>query len=450
LQWSLDHLHPDTRRAIVNAGYRRADAANRLFWRVDDDTLLGRFYLLHMIGIRPDVVNFTIGAACDYSFIPELCPSDRVEVLTDSDEYFVAEMQASGDAGPDQGRPPALAPRRVAADLSRWTTARHRANAKHTILFHAADLPARLAEIRAEADSAIAAISRHLAAVPQPHRGHPSWIGGTALRRATTGRRDLEQGRGLRGAPTRLWWQMRLAGFGRPPDVRPWHPRWPDFAPARARLGGAVLILSDEPRSFARWASPAAADPVSLPRDRLDVPMRQWHIAAAESFDRCLLVLPEDAAGEIARVVDILGPRLTPGGEVIILAVKDLRDDPGALDPARLEALECGLRRTGWAMRCFYPSAGPVRRAVQRGMVDTARATRRGSGVVAASAFVACGVLALLSCACNQIALWAPAPTARRPCSSALFILRRRTMTEADIPARSAQAASSENHADAR
>ncbi|HEX4507882.1 MAG TPA: hypothetical protein VH722_19300, partial [Alphaproteobacteria bacterium] len=75
---SLAHLHPDTANAIVNGDFRQTAAINRLFWRVDQQTLLGRFHLAHMIGIRPEVTDFAVGASADYSFIPELCPSGAV------------------------------------------------------------------------------------------------------------------------------------------------------------------------------------------------------------------------------------------------------------------------------------------------------------------------------------------------------------------------------------
>ncbi len=35
--------------------------SNRLFWRVDENTLIGRFYLMHMICIRPEVTDFVVG-----------------------------------------------------------------------------------------------------------------------------------------------------------------------------------------------------------------------------------------------------------------------------------------------------------------------------------------------------------------------------------------------------
>ena len=78
MQWSLAHLHPATVANIVNARLSHNAHTNRLFWRVDQNTLLGRFYLMHMIAIRPEIADFVVGASCDYSFIPEMCPSGNV------------------------------------------------------------------------------------------------------------------------------------------------------------------------------------------------------------------------------------------------------------------------------------------------------------------------------------------------------------------------------------
>src|SRR5690606_16992926 len=127
------------------------DHTNRLFWRVDNRTLIGRFYLMHMIAIRPELPDFVIGSSCDYSFIPEMCPSNNIEIITDSDDYLVIEAQPrfhenkSLKAGPHSI--PALAKSR-----SEWTTARHRENSLTTVVFHAGDIPSAIAEAISGAD----------------------------------------------------------------------------------------------------------------------------------------------------------------------------------------------------------------------------------------------------------------------------------------------------------
>ena len=84
---------PMTLANMVNFPLCHSAHSNRLFWRVDDNTLIGRFYLMHMICIRPEITDFVVGSSCDYSFIPEMCPSGKVYVMADSDDYLVVEMQ---------------------------------------------------------------------------------------------------------------------------------------------------------------------------------------------------------------------------------------------------------------------------------------------------------------------------------------------------------------------
>ena len=93
MEWALNHLHPATLANTVNIPFNHNSHTNRLFWRVDGNTMIGRFYLMHMLCVRPEITDFMIGSSCDYSFIPEMCPSGNVEAITDSDEYLVVELQ---------------------------------------------------------------------------------------------------------------------------------------------------------------------------------------------------------------------------------------------------------------------------------------------------------------------------------------------------------------------
>jgi len=75
MQWALRHLHPAVLANMVDIPFSHNSHSNRLFWRVDENTILGRFYLMHMLCVRPEATDFVIGSSCDYSFIPEMCPS---------------------------------------------------------------------------------------------------------------------------------------------------------------------------------------------------------------------------------------------------------------------------------------------------------------------------------------------------------------------------------------
>src|SRR5262245_39672944 len=58
LHWAFNHLHPATLANTVNVPLSHNTHTNRLFWRVDGNTLLARFYLMHMLCIRPETTEF--------------------------------------------------------------------------------------------------------------------------------------------------------------------------------------------------------------------------------------------------------------------------------------------------------------------------------------------------------------------------------------------------------
>jgi hypothetical protein len=417
---SLQHLHADTSGAVVNAGFRQRPALNRLFWRVDGDTMLGRFYLAHMIGLRPEVTDFIVGSSCDYSFIPELCPSGNVEMIVDSDTYCAVEMQPSGNTAAIPGSP--LDTGRLAADLSKWTTARHRRNAQMTVVFHADDIPAGAASIAAGADATIREIDGALSPIPRPHRDHPYWVGGLALHHATTGQLpEAELGYRPADRPataTGLPWRLRLAAFGRPPSVRPWHPRAPDFARARKALAGAerALVIAREPRTFAHWLRPVAKSVTAL-----DVAHVLDGALSAEGFDACLIVLGDDALAACAALLATIAPSLTPDAAITVLVTRPPAEEVSLFAPADAGQ---ALREGGWSTVCGYINAGPVRRAVQGRLSPLMRAAYDSAPALLPFHAVGWVALAAASYLCN---LMAARPGARPGgwCSSVVLTVRR-------------------------
>ena len=250
MAWALPYLHPMTAANMVNFPLCHSIHSNRLFWRADENTLIGRFYLMHMICIRPEVADFLIGSSCDYSFIPEMCPSGNVDVLTDSDDYLVVEMQPRRHERDFLHMGP-IEPRVLAADLSEWTTRRHRENADVTLFFHAADIPPAVTQTVKHANAFIAMLNRAMSQTPKPHRNHPYWVSAIAAHRWAISKRNqnvdefvdsgLDAAGTWRGRLTTLIHNFRFWAFGRAPRVRPWHPRWPDYRvlenALRPRLG---------------------------------------------------------------------------------------------------------------------------------------------------------------------------------------------------------------------
>ena len=259
LQWALNYLHPTTVANTVNIPLSHNTHTNRLFWQVDSNTLLARFYLMHMICVRPETTDFIIGSSCDYSFIPELCPSNNVEVITDFDEYLVIEMQPLQHESRflESG---ALRPKALAKTLSSWTTARHRENSEYSVVFHAEEIPASYVAAVAEADRFIGQVRALMTREPKPHRDHPYWRGAIAAHREATGMKlALDEWR-------------RVLGLPNPDDDQSWASDWVVeknsicivwTSTARAPLPPEMARLPFR-RKLAEWisdGSPASASP---------------------------------------------------------------------------------------------------------------------------------------------------------------------------------------------
>lgn len=304
--WALGCMHPLTAASIVNFPLCHNVAANRLLWRVDTDTLVGRFYLLHMICIRPEMTDFVIGASCDYSFVPEMCPSGNVVTIADSDDYLVVEVQPTRHERQFLRLGPGSVDT-LAKSLSVWTTAGHRANARQTIVFHAGALPARLPVVIAEADDFIRKLDARLASRPQPHRDHPYWRGALAAVNTPVAQRLL----------------------GRMPEVRRAHPRWDDMqrpiAACRAliaELQPRLLIAASRATLLTEWVRSRVPGAVHPPLRRL---LQKRPIAALEpgSFDACFIELADDDIAQISGILDVIVPLVRPGGQILLVAIND-------------------------------------------------------------------------------------------------------------------------------
>lgn len=346
MSWGLAHLHPTVIANTINHSLSHNDHTNRLFWRADGNSLVGRFYLMHMICIRPEVADFTIGSACDYSFVPEMCPSGNVDVVTDSDEYLVIEMQPREHEGRFL-RPGPLKLARLARTMSEWTTARHRENATHSVVFHAADVSAAVGKTIAQADVYVQQLAQQMKPRAKPHRNHPYWRGAIASYNEATGRKlNLDEWRIILGLPDPAMHESRVADwvvekigfamFGRPPSVRPWHPRWPDYQQITSRLqpfllgrDKRLLMISDTPTVFTASLADNGERAVRIRMEPFLRNPAEIYEAMAGQFDLCLLELTEGELKQVDELIDRVAPLMRSGGEILV-AVNNRRTVRGS------------------------------------------------------------------------------------------------------------------------
>jgi hypothetical protein len=434
---ALAHLHPTTMGSMVNREGEYYANANRLFWSVDAETLVARFYLMHMAAIRPEIADFVVGASCDYSFIPEMCPSGRVAAIADSDDYLAVEMQPRNQEA-RHCHPGRLEPKKLARAMSDWTTAEHRENARQPLIFHGAEVPAAAAGVQAEADDFVASVGRHLSRKAHPHRNHPYWMGAVAAHAALGGCTPPwpSQGNGsgvtpgLRDRFLEVLWRLRFAAFGRPPDVRAWHPRWPDFRlPFKAvnlLAAGSdrLLVVSNAPGLFAHWLKDTVPDIVSVDGDRVPDGADDVTTTLAGGFGVGLLVLLREQLDSANAWIDRISVLLRPGGALLVVVTNHIGD---AVEGVDLEAFRIarGLFNAELRVREIrYVPESRLRRAVQRMLLDLTRTVRQRPSLLFPLA-AAGALLAGVSVACNYAALLAAtARPRRRSCSSVFMVIQ--------------------------
>lgn len=276
---ALEHPHPTTVAKTMNQTMCRSLRPNQLFWRVDEHTLLGRYFLVFPLCLKPERVVTSVNSYCDYGFIPEMCPSGDEVMMGDSDEFFMLELQRCDQEewlvrlGPPSER-------RIARDLARWTTAEQRRAAGYDIVFHARDVPQKIEHVKAQANDFVERLLARLPP-PKPHAFHRFWVGGVWYFKLAHWQRgshgsppELEWGWPLRGgsledqlcfarysAISLLTFHLKkaatlcgLALFGQAPFVSKLHPRWPDWQllqtalkTIRERGSGPVLVATNAP-----------------------------------------------------------------------------------------------------------------------------------------------------------------------------------------------------------
>ncbi len=245
LKKSLNHLHLVSYTNIYHQNLTHNYYANRFFLKYNDDLLAGRFYLLHMLCIKPETMDYQVGASCDYSFIPEMCPSGNIAIINDSDDYLVIELQPR-DRDLQFTQSGKYNFNRLASALAEWTTSQHRDNAKKTIYYHTKDLQEEdTKQIENKLDELVHLKLQKLKKYKtKPHFNHPYWLG--AIKSFHQQRSVLQNSHQydyvnltvLDNTPTRKFY---LKIFGKPPLVYLLHHRWIEYHRIKKKIKSFII-----------------------------------------------------------------------------------------------------------------------------------------------------------------------------------------------------------------
>jgi hypothetical protein len=176
VQLAFDNLHPTVVAKTITQEFVTCTTHNQIYWQVDKSTLLGRYHLIFMLAIKPEVPMGLVNSYCDYGFVAELVPSGDLSIIDDSDGFFMLEIQSAAQEK-SYLRCGYTPPEKIADELSTWTTREHRRFAEVDVVFRSDDLPAGLPQVRAEAARFISELHQRMTP-PMDHVDHFYWASG--------------------------------------------------------------------------------------------------------------------------------------------------------------------------------------------------------------------------------------------------------------------------------
>lgn len=363
----LDNMHFTIRAKIINWRMYRIDRVDQFYYLLDNDTLLGRQLPTAVVALRPERVPTEPVSFWDYGVISEICPTSRLCVLGDSDDFLMLELRGRNTMS-EQFRLGWMDKREIARDLSIWTTKDQRECGEFSLVLHRGNLPANYADGLKALDDHYRDVMRHVTHEPRDHRNHYIWTGMVELHKEWLGSRNAghapendtgpatERGQGgglipqrsfselltdllktVAKAPfkrgvgevyRRLFDLMRLgylALFGRIPDVGPLHPHWGDLHPVITEISRHTRGTG---KALAIWTVPGAAiaphmsrwvdEVVSSNPDEILNDVAYEAIKLQAPYDFCLLELSRDEFMKFGQLHARLRTVMKKGGTIIV------------------------------------------------------------------------------------------------------------------------------------
>jgi hypothetical protein len=333
----MDRLHYTVRAKTINRRMYRIDRVDQFYYVVDNDTIVCRQFPIAIVAMKPERVLTEPVSIWDYGTISEACPTSRLAVIADSDEFLMLELRGRSVAA-EQLELGWLDPSAIARDQSVWTTADQRRCSEHTLILHRRDLPPLDEGTRALAEFH-ARVMSEVRQPPLSHREHPIWTRLQTLhhewRAAGGASADMavhawttraSQGRPLGERLALVARRTYRAIFGRIPHVRSAHPYWVDIRPATALIEREAAHTR---RAAAVWSTPGAVvapwlqewfgDVRGYQPDELAEDSPIVGRADPEPVDFCFVELTRDEMLGFRRLHTRLRRMVRRGGHIVVL-----------------------------------------------------------------------------------------------------------------------------------
>jgi hypothetical protein len=162
------------RAKTINQRLVHLEYMDQCYWDVDADTLLGHQMPISLVAMRPEVALSDIGSFWDWGITYDFCPSQRLTVLGDSDDFLMLELRAEAAhldlvwVGPTTAE--------AAASRMLHITQYQIDVGRFPLTLHSRDLPPGAASAHAALQRFVDELSCYLRPKAKEHRDHPDWL----------------------------------------------------------------------------------------------------------------------------------------------------------------------------------------------------------------------------------------------------------------------------------
>lgn len=169
----IAHRHNTIRAKTLSQDIYHFAHCDQFYWQVDERTIVGHQMPIALVGVRPEVWLRDINTFWDWGVAYELCPSKKMTILGDSDDFLMLELRPR-NAHVESIRHGHGTPKSKALGMSGYITQYQLAHAKFPLTLHGGDLPDNIEIARAALDAGTKKILKHVAQAPT-HSGHMAW-----------------------------------------------------------------------------------------------------------------------------------------------------------------------------------------------------------------------------------------------------------------------------------
>ncbi|HEY2530104.1 MAG TPA: hypothetical protein VGJ20_19585 [Xanthobacteraceae bacterium] len=172
----IDHRHNTIRAKTISQRSVHFEYMDQAYWQVDESTMIGRQMPISMVAMRPERVLSVINTFWDWGITYEFCPSRKLTVLGDSDEFLILELR-SENTHLDLIRLGPATPKDAAARMSGYLTRYQLDNARFPLTLHAKSVPSYISGPQSELGGFLDEVLKIYQTGPLlNHSNHPQWL----------------------------------------------------------------------------------------------------------------------------------------------------------------------------------------------------------------------------------------------------------------------------------